>query len=165
MIDNNSDFYNRVTLNLHRLAGNCDMMLVPELLEHGKDFIMLWLKDEEFRKLFNGDAQMYYYNIACIAFGGGIAYADAFEKDASQVKLGFVDTLLASQKDITALAQDILGIDSEDDKDYYRRRLDSMFKYFIAELEPYWAADDPRPFLFQGLMAFLQTGISFRLDK
>ena len=113
MTDNNSDFYNGVTINLHKLAGGCDMMLVPDLLERGKQFIMMWLKDNEYRELFGGDAKMYYYNIACIAFGGGIAFADAYEKDASQIKLGFVDTLLASQKDITGLALDILNI-SED---------------------------------------------------
>lgn len=163
MTGNNSDFYNGVTINLHKLAGGCDMMLIPDLLERGKQFIMMWLKDEEFRKLFGGDAKMYYYNIACIAFGGGVAFADAYEKDASQIKLGFVDTLLASQKDITGLAHDILGNESDEDKEYYQKRLDSMFSYFLAELEPYWDKEDPRPFLFQGLMAFFQTGVSFRL--
>ena len=164
MTENSSDFYNGVTINLHKLAGGCDMMLVPDLLERGKQFIMMWLKDEEYRKLFGNDAQMYYYNIACVAFGGGVAFADAYEKDASQIKLGFVDTLLASQKDITGLAHEILGIDeNEDKKDEYQRRLESMFSYFVAELEPYWDAEDPRPFLFQGLMAFFQTGVSYRL--
>ena len=70
MTENSSDFYNGVTINLHKLAGGCDMMLVPDLLERGKQFIMMWLKDEEYRKLFGNDAQMYYYNIACVAFGG-----------------------------------------------------------------------------------------------
>lgn len=141
------------------------MMLVPDLLERGKHFIMTWLKDENFREHFEGDAMMYYYNIACIAFGGGIAFADAFEKDVSQVKLGFVDTLLVSQPDITSLAQDILGITDEEDKTEYRRRIDEMFKFFLDAIAPYWDKEDPRPFLFQGLMAFFQTGISYRLNK
>lgn len=168
MTDNNSDFYNHVTVNLHKLCsknGGCDMMLVPDLLDRGKHFIMTWLKDEGFREHFEGDAMMYYYNIACIAFCGGVAFADAFEKDVSQVKLGFVDTLLASQPDLTSLVHDILGITGQSQKDDYRRMLDNMFSYFLQELEPYWDKEDPRPFLFQGLMAFFQTGISYRLNK
>lgn len=167
MTDNNSEFYNDITLNLHKIvskSGSCDVMVVSDLLERGKHFIMTWLKDEEFRKLFEGEPMMYYYNVACIAFGGGVAYADAFEKDVSQVKLGFVDTLLASEKNITALAQDILNLQTEDEKDQYQQTLGQMFSYFVEAVSPYWETEDPRPFLFQGLMAFFQTGISFRLN-
>lgn len=162
MTGNNSDFYNRITIELHRIC-HCDVLVVPDLLERGKSFIMMWLKDENFRKSFEGDAMMYYYNIACIGFGGGVAFADAFQKDVSQIKLGFVDTLIASQPDITKLATDILGYEDDDKKTEYRKMLDSMFSCFLNEMEPYWDKEDPRPFLFQGLMAFFQAGISFRL--
>ncbi len=169
MTDNNSDFYNRVSIGLHKIAsenGRCDMMLVPDLLERGKHFLMTWLKDANFQSLFEGDAMMYYYNIACIAFGGGVAFADAFEKDASQVKLGFVDTLLVSQPDINALVYDILEITGYEDKiTQYRKMLDSMFSFFLDEMSPLWDKEDPRPFLFQGLMAFFQAGISYRLKS
>ena len=163
MTQTNSDFYNRVTIELHKIA-HCDVMVVPDLLERGKHFIMMWLKDENFRKNFENDAMMYYYNIACIAFGGGVAFGDAFEKDVSQIKLGFVDTLIASQPDITKLATDILGYDGDEGKQIdYRKMLDESFACFLNEMEPYWDKEDPRPFLFQGLMAFFQTGISYRL--
>ena len=162
MIQNNSDFYNRITIELHKISY-CDVLVVPDLLERGKSFIMMWLKDENFRKNFENDAMMYYYNIACIGFGGGIAYADAFEKDVSQIKLGFVDTLIASQPDITKLATDILGYEDEEKVLEYRQMLDKMFSSFLAEMEPYWDKEDPRPFLFQGLMAFFQAGVSYRL--
>lgn len=165
MTENNSDFYNHVCVNLHKIAGGCDMIVVPDLLERGKHFVMTWLKDESLREHFANDAMMYYYNIACIAFGGGIAYGDAFEKDVSQVKLGFVDTLLASQNDITGLAQDILSVEDEDEKREYRIMIDSMFKFFLDAIAPYWESEDPRPFLFQGVMAFFQTGVSYRLGK
>ena len=162
MVQNNSDFYNRITIELHKISHS-DVLVIPDLLERGKSFLMMWLKDENFRKNFENDAMMYYYNIACIGFGGGIAYADAFEKDVSQIKLGFVDTLIASQPDITKLATDILGYDDEDKTIEYRQMLDSMFSCFLNEMEPYWDKEDPRPFLFQGLMAFFQAGVSFRL--
>ncbi len=162
MTQNNSDFYNRITIELHKIS-HCDVLVVPDLLDRGKHFIMMWLKDENFRKNFEGDAMMYYYNIACIGFGGGVAYADAFEKDVSQIKLGFVDTLIASQPDITKLATDILGYEDDDQKIEYRKMLDSMFSCFLSEMEPYWDKEDPRPFLFQGLMAFFQAGVSYRL--
>lgn len=162
MIENNSDFYNRITIELHRVCHS-DVLVVPDLLERGKSFIMMWLKDENFRKSFEGDAMMYYYNIACIGFGGGIAYADAFQKDVSQIKLGLVDTLIASQPDISKLATDILGYEDEEKIVAYRQMLDSMFSRFLNEMEPYWDKEDPRPFLFQGLMAFFQAGVSFRL--
>ena len=163
----NSDFYESLSLALHKAAigTSYDIMLVPDLLERGKGYLMTWLKDEGFRNSFSGDAMMYYYNIACIAFGGGIAYADAFEKDASQIKLGFVDTLLAGTPDITALAFDILSLDNEEKQTAYRATLDNMFSLFLQKMEPYWDKEDPRPFLFQGLMAFFQTGISLRLKN
>ena len=69
---------------------------------------MSWLKDVQLRETFQNDAQLYYYNVACIAFCGGIAYADAWDKDVTQIKTGAVDTLLTSQGDITSLAVDIL---------------------------------------------------------
>lgn len=163
-----SDFFNTVTVRLlsiiRKSNRNTDITLVPDLLERGKSYIMSWLKDENLKETFKGDAMMYYYNIACIAFGGAVAYADAWDKDPSQIKIGIVDTLIASQPDINALATDILGI-GESGKDDYRRMLDSLFSEFLDIMDPYWQKEDPRPFLFQGLLAFFQTGINLRLAK
>lgn len=164
-----SDFFNKVNIELHREVRvfsekTGDIMLIPDLLERGKAFIMTWLKDESLRKEFQNDACMYYYNIACIAFCGGVAYADAWDKDITQIKTGAVDTILASAQDTAALATDILGLDDGGRRKLHRLE-DKLFEVFLRLMEPYWDKEDPRPFLFQGLLAFFQTGLSYRLDK
>ncbi|MBQ8606205.1 MAG: hypothetical protein IJ408_05655 [Clostridia bacterium] len=165
--DFTADFFDTVTVRLlsiirrHR-GKSYDMTLVPDLLERGKVYIMSWLKDENLRDAFKNEPIMFYYNVACNAFGGGVAYADAWDKDPVQIKTGIVDTLIASMKDINLLATDILGIDEKGQEDY-RRMLDELFSEFLSVMEPYWDKEDPRPFLFQGLLAFYQTGINLRL--
>ncbi len=161
-IQNRSDFFNSVSIEFAHIT-KCDIMYINELLEHGKQFVLGWLKDEALRDHFKNDAMMYYYNISCIAFAGGILYADAWEKDITQIKLGTVDTLLASQTDIMSVAYDVLGIQNNDKN--MRLMLDTMFEKFLNLLEPYWDKEDPRPFLFQGVLAFLEAGISYRLKK
>ena len=164
-----SDFFNSVSIELHRLTriygdGTGDIMQIPDLLERGKNFIMSWLKDVQLRETFQIDAQLYYYNVACIAFCGGIAYADAWDKDVTQIKTGAVDTLLTSQGDITSLAVDILSLGGDGRKKLHMLE-DNMFSVFLELMAPYWDKEDPRPFLFQGLLAFFQTGLSYRLSK
>lgn len=164
-----SDFFNRVNLELHRIVRTSesktgDIMLIPDLLERGKGFIMTWLKDASLKEAFSNDAQMYYYNVACIAFCGGIAYADAWDKDITQIKTGAVDTLLASQRNIAELVFDILNLDDAGKLKLHRME-DRMFAVFLELMAPYWDKDDPRPFLFQGLLAFFQTGVSYRLSE
>ena len=160
-MDNRSDFFDKVTVQLSSIA-NCDIALIPDLMERGKNFIMSWLKDVNLKEHFANDAVMYYYNVASIAFAGGIAYADAWEKDITQIKLGTVDTLLSSQRDIPSLAMDIVGMTGERETEY-RKIVDSMFSAFLDIMAPFWDKEDPRPFLFQGLLAFFVTGNSFRL--
>lgn len=137
-----------------------DISLIDDLLERGKVYIMGWLKDENLRDACKDEPMMFYYNVACNAFGGGVAYADAWQKQPGEVKIGIVDTLIVSQPDISALATDILEVS---DKDDYRGMLDEMFSKFLDIMEPYWDKEDPRPFLFQGLLAFFQSGINLRL--
>lgn len=160
-MDNRSDFFDRVTVELSRITM-CDISIVPDLMERGKGFIMTWLKDANLREYFKDDPTMYYYNVASVAFAGGIAYADAWDKDITQIKLGMVDTILASQNDIPSIAMDIMGMTGERETDY-RQTVDSMFSSFINIMEPYWDKEDPRPFLFQGLLAFFVVGVSYRL--
>lgn len=163
-----SDFFNTVNIELHRImrvsmSKSGDIMLIPDLLERGKSFIMTWLRDAALKEELANDAQMFYYNVAYIAFCGGIAYADAWDKDITQIKTGAVDTLLASQRDIPTLAYDILELD-ENGKRALHGLCDKMFAVFSELMSPYWEKEDPRPFLFQGLLSFFQTGISFRLN-
>ncbi len=158
----NADFFDRVTLRLCSIIKK-DISLIPDLLEHGKGFIMSWLKDVSLRKQFENDAVMYYYNVAWIAFAGGVAYADAWQKDITQIKLGTVDTLLTSQNDLAGLAMDILGLDGDKQVEY-RQNFDSMFSEFLQLMAPYWNKEDPRPFLFQGLLAFFTAGVSLKID-
>lgn len=158
----NSDFFNRVTIELTRITGKHDVALIPDLMERGKSFIMSWLKDVSLREHFQNDAVMYYYNIAAIAFAGGVAYADAWQKDVGQIKLGTVDTILTSQRDIPSLAIDILGMTGERENEY-RGMVDKMFKEFLDIMAPYWDKEDPRPFLFQGLLGFFTAGVSYKL--
>lgn len=164
-----SDFFNSCNIELHKISGasdsrSADMVIIPDLLERGKRFIMTWLKDVPLKEAFKNDAKMFYYNVACIAFCGGIAYADAWDKDIAQIKTGAVDTILASQRNIPALAADILSLD-EQEKHKLHMLEDSMFSEFLKLMSPYWEKEDPRPFLFQGLLAFFQTGVSYRLNK
>lgn len=164
-----ADFFNSVSIELHRLTkiysdNKGDIIQIPDLLERGKNFIMSWLKDAQLKEAFKNDAQLYYYNISCIAFCGGIAYADAWDKDITQIKTGAVDTLLTSQRDIMSLAVDILSLDGDGRKKLHALE-DKMFSVFLELMTPYWDKDDPRPYLFQGLMAFFQTGVSYRLCK
>lgn len=164
----NSDFYNRANVELHRvvkLTGkrSGDMIIVGDLLERGKRFIMSWLKDADLKEACKDDPQLFYYNVAVNAFCGGIAFADAWDKDPGQVKAGIVDTLVASQRDVAGLAADILGLDATGKTELHAIE-DAMFDTFMEILEPYWDKEDPRPFLFQGLLAFFQTGVSYRLS-
>lgn len=160
-IDNRSDFFDTVTFSLSRVV-NCDIALIPDLLDRGKNFIMSWLKDVKLREHFANDATMYYYNVAFIAFSGGIAYADAWDKDITQIKLGTIDTLLSTQPDIPSLAMDIMNMSGEREVEF-RETVDKMFENFLNLMEPFWDKEDPRPFLFQGLLAFFTVGVSFRL--
>ena len=162
-----SDFFDTVTVRLlsiirKHMGKNSDITVIPDLLERGKVYIMSWLKDENLRDAFKTEPVMFYYNVACNAFGGGVAYADAWDKDPAQIKIGVVDTLIASMKDINLLATDILRIDEKGQEDY-RRMLDELFSEFLEIMSPYWDKEDPRPFLFQGLLAFFQTGINLRI--
>lgn len=159
---NNSDFFNKVTVSLASIA-KCDIMQIDDLLERGQKLILTWLKDENLREHFKNDAMMYYYNIACIAFSAGVLYADAWDKDITQIKMGTVDTLLSAQPDLTGVAFDVLGVERDDENT--RRIIDSMFERFLELMTPYWDKVDPRPFLFQGILAFLEIGISYRLRK
>ena len=168
MEDYKSDFFNRSNIELHRAlktqAGKSgDITMVPDLLERGKSFIMTWLKDASLRESLSADPQIYYYNLACIIFCGGIAYADAWDKDIAQVKAGIVDTLMVSQRDIPALAADILELDDEGKVQLHALE-DGLFEVFLGVMNPYWEKEDPRPFLFQGLVAFFQAGVSYRLS-
>lgn len=162
-----ADFFDSVTVRLLSVirknrGKSYNITVVPDLLERGKVYIMSWLKDENLRDAFKTEPVMFYYNVACNAFGGGVAYADAWDKDPAQIKIGVVDTLIASMKDINLLATDILGIDDKGQEDY-RRMLDELFAEFLEAMAPYWDKEDPRPFLFQGLLAFFQTGVNLRL--
>lgn len=164
----NSDFYNRACVELHRVlrvAGvrSGDMAVVSDLMERGKRYIMSWLRDADLRETFKDDPQLYYYNVAVNAFCGGVAFADAWDKDPAQVKTGIVDTLVASQRDIAALAADILALD-DNGKTALHALEDALFAVFLEIMAPYWDKEDPRPFLFQGLLAFFQTGVSYRLS-
>lgn len=160
-------FYNTACIELHRvlrMSGKSgDIAQIPDLSERGKRFIMTWLRDERLKNAFSNDPKMYYYNVACNVFCGGIAYADAWDKDIAQVKAGFVDTLLAAQSDLFSLACDILGLDG-DDKNRLHKLEDDLFSVFLQLLEPCWEKEDPRPYLFCGLLAFFQTGVSYRMD-
>lgn len=169
-IENTSDFFDNITLRLYNVLREStgrrgDMLMVPDLLERGKNYIMTLLKNEGMREQFKTEPAMYYYNVAAFAFAGGIAYADAWQKDVTQIKLGFVDTLIASQPDKHALALDIMGLDTKAEKTAYRALCDDMFSEFVNIMEPYWEKEDPRPFVFQGLLAFFQTGINYRNMK
>ena len=161
-----SDFFNKILVRLLSIIREYsdkrpDITVVPDLLERGKKYIMSWLKDQNLMEKFKDEPIMFYYNIAFIAIGGGIAYADAWDKDPAQIKTGIVDTLIASQTNITELALDILKKDEQS----YHEMIDEMFEEFIDVMEPYWDKEDPRPFLFQGLLAFFQSGINLRLAK
>ena len=169
-IENTSDIFDSVTLRLYTVireatGKRADMMMAPDLLERGKNYIMTLLQNAALKEQFKNEPIMFYYNVASFAFAGGIAYADAWQKDVTQIKLGFVDTLIASQPDKHALAMDIMGIETEAEKNAYRGLCDDMFSEFIELMKPYWEKEDPRPFLFQGLLAFFQTGIIYRTMK
>lgn len=169
-IENTSDFFDNVTLRLYTVLREStgkrgDMLMVPDLLERGKNYIMSLLQNEGLREKFKAEPMMFYYNVAAFAFAGGIAYADAWHKDVTQIKLGFVDTLIASQPDRHALALDIMGFETAAQKTAYHALCDAMFSKFVSLMEPYWDKEDPRPFLFQGLLAFFQTGINYRNMK
>ena len=166
-IENTSDFFDRLTLSLYTVireksGKRADMMIAGDLLERGKEYIMTMLKSEALRERFASEPVMFYYNVASNAFGAGIAFCDAWEKDVTQVKLGFVDTLVAAQPDIHVLATDIM---QEPDKTAYIGMIDNMFEIFLQQMQPYWDKEDPRPFLFQGLLAFFQSGINYRKMK
>lgn len=166
-LENTSDFFDSLTLSFYTIlrektGKRADMMLAGDLLERGKNYIMTMLSSELLRETFKDDPTMFYYNVASNAFGAGIAYCDAWEKDVTQVKLGFVDALVSSQPDIHALATDIMGVT---DKDGYIGMIDSMFEKFLSSMQSYWLKEDPRPFLFQGLLAFFQSGINYRKMK
>ncbi len=160
-------FFDSVCFEFHTLLKNAgiargDLIHSDELLERGRMLIMSRLRDGALKDALKNDAQTYYYNIAVCAFCGGIAFGDAWNKDPVSVKTGAVDALLAAQPDLFSLACGILGLDG-DGESSLRRLIDALFSAFLDKMAPLWDGDNTRGYLFSGLLAFFETGLSLKL--
>ena len=55
-----------------------ELVMIPELMESGRGYVMQWLKDEEFKATFKGNTTGYYLGLCANAVGGGMMYANAW---------------------------------------------------------------------------------------
>ena len=162
------DFYAESVKQIHDFANTKGMavkgvIFIPELYEKGSEFVMAWLRNDEFKSNFSDDPVPYYAFLVRECFYGGVAYADQWHKNSERIKDGSFDELIskANVMTMTEPALKRFGKTREEWDEYGAE----LFALWAAIHEPYWKLKDCREYTFNLFIAFFQLGVSTLLER
>ena len=137
------------------------LVMIPELMESGKGYVMQWLKDEEFKSTFKGNTTGYYLGLCANALGGGMMYANAWADSSALFDALKYDDLYDGSvwENIFSLAE----IKTDGEKTELRKFVLVIFEEWVKNVYPYLGADNAGDYLIESFNAFFQLGAGIKL--
>lgn len=138
-----------------------ELVMIPELMESGRSYVMQWLKDEEFKATFKGNTTGYYLGLCANALGGGMMYANAWADSPSRLGALKYDSLYDGSvwENIFSLAE----VKTDEEKTNLRKFVLVIFEEWVKSVYQYLAFDNAGDYLIESFNAFFQLGAGIKL--
>jgi len=138
-----------------------ELVMIPELIETGKTYVVSWLKDEEFKATFKGNTTGYYLGLCANAIGGGMMYANAWADSTMKFDSLRYDSLYEGSvwENIFAL----LEVTDNEEKTNFRKFVLVIFEEWVKTVYPYLSEENAGDYLIESFNAFFQLGAGIKL--
>lgn len=142
------------------LTGD-ELVMIPELMEHGSRYVLKWLGDEEFKAAFKGNTTGYYLGLCANCIGGGMMFADAWADSANRLAALEYDSLYEGSvwENIFALAE----VTDNASKTELRQNIIALFETWVKMVYEYLSLDNAGDYLIESFRAFFYIGAGIRL--
>lgn len=137
-----------------------ETIMVPELIVHGKAFILKWLECDEFKQTFKGNATRYYFGIAVNALVGGMYYAQVYNQNSEAI--GDIEFDDIYEGGLWNNVYDLLEDPTDSSKGQFKLAANDMFSVWSGAVKPYFKLTDAAKYLVDSLVAFFQLGIEIK---
>lgn len=160
------EFFNHVLKILSDKASENDYMddeliMIPQLVETGRQYVMKWLSDTAFKDTFKGNTTGYYLSLCANAVGGGMMYASSWADSENKLRELKYDALYDGSvwENIFALAE--LGTAAE--KTEFQKFIICLFEAWVKEAVPYLSCENAGDYLIESFNAFFLVGAGIKL--
>ena len=162
------DFYKDCLSSFHQFASEKGyvkngIIFIPELMPIGERIVKAFLTDPFFISEYASDPLQYYYAIVGLSIQAGMVIADKWHTNYSELKNGFVDTVISEgpAEMAQALMDANFHVNAEKANEFYS----GIYTIWMQLHNPYWVVNDPRKYTFLGTVAAYQVGISTILGQ
>ena len=138
-----------------------ELVMIPELMNSGKSYVMQWLKDDEFKTTFKGNTTAYYLGLCANSVGGGMMYANAWADSSLKFDALKYDDLYDGSvwENIFSLAE----LKSDAEKNNFRKFVMIIFEEWVKNVYPYLSLNNAGDYLIESFNAFFQLGAAIKL--
>lgn len=138
-----------------------ELVMIPRLMESGREYAMQWLKDMTFKDTFKGNNTAYYLALCANCIGGGMMYADAWADSESRFSELKYDALYDGSvwENIFSLAE----VTTDGAKTELRKFIMVLFEAWVKSVYEYLSLDNAGDYLIESFNAFFQLGAGMRL--
>ena len=138
-----------------------ELIMIPQLVDSGKKYVLSWLKDMSFKDTFKGNTTGYYLGLCANSLGGGMLYASAWADSENKIAGLCYDELYNGSvgENIFALAE----ITDNDEKTRFQKFIILLFETWVKEVAEYLSLENAGEYLIESFCAFFQIGASIKL--
>lgn len=138
-----------------------ELVMIPELTDVSRTYVMQWLKDEEFKSTFKGNTTGYYLGLCANSVGGGMLYSSAWADNIKQFNSLRYDELYDGSvwENIFILAE----THTDAEKTEFRGFVIKLFEAWVKEVYTYLELDNAGDYLIESFRAFFLLGAGIKL--
>lgn len=137
-----------------------ELIMVPALMPYSREYVLNWLKDENFKATFKGNTTAYYLAMCANCIGGGMMYADAWADSENRLSDIRYDDLYDGSvwENIFTLAE----AKSDAEKTDVRKNIIVLFEEWVKKVYKYISLDNAGDYLIESFNAFFLVGAGIR---
>lgn len=137
-----------------------EIAMVPAIVSSAGQYVVNWMKDENFKAAFKGNTTAYYLALCANCIGGGMMYADAWADSENRFSDIKYDDLYDGSvwENIFSLAE----AKSDDEKTAARKNIMVLFEEWVKNIYGYMEREDAGEYLIKSFEAFFCIGASMR---
>lgn len=163
---NSNEFFKHTLKTLSEKSTEKDyidqeLVMIPQLVDLGKQYVMNWLADTAFKETFKGNTTGYYLALCANSLGGGMMYASCWAESENKLSDIKYDDLYNGSvwENIFVLAE----VSSNEEKTNFQKFIIYLFESWVKEVTPYLSRDNAGDYLIESFNAFFQIGAGIKL--
>lgn len=169
MTKSERDFMQDCLADFHEFAKSNNQahkgtIFIPEVLEVGSQECLSYFQDESMQKKYYKDVEKYYFELFKLCFESGMVYGACWHENYAIVKDGSFQKQV-HEKGVSYYSKGLITKDLEMSDSEFSKFEENLFIHWQTRVEPYWDLADPRKYLFNGMLAAFQLGVSMEMSK